>query len=574
MGEVWAAQRAGQFGFERLVALKLLKNAAMDSNAAVMFFDEARAASALQHAAIVPTFDLGQYGSIFYISMGMVRGPSLTALLQRLAVKKTPVPPAIVAYMGERLASALDYAYERAEIEGKKLRLIHRDISPHNVLLDETGNVVLTDFGVARTAVQDHESRVGTVRGKPSYMAPEQVSGGAMDARTDVFALGIVLYESSCVKRLFGRSNPVKSMEAVVHYQPKPLPDLVPGYPDALWRVLQKALQKDPADRFQSAGELARALSEVARTLPGAASASRDLPRLIADSFPPGSFDVDARVREALEQAPEDAPPEVLEATKLERHPSNAGLPEPTRVAPFAEVIGTHVWPTSQAPDPLDPEALLVVEAELTGSRQVPPSMFTPSNSSPSYSQISGSSGLPPPVVASRSAKPAVIAACLAALVAVGAAYGVATQSEDTLELPIPPARTEVAPIARPSAQALPGAVAPAAEVRPEPVSPPPAAEEPVVRKPKRVAPPPTSRRPEPIKKQDGEQVAPLAAQEDLEATPATRAEVYGLISKLEQIDPGQASSMKATLAESGGNVATLEMLRRQAIQALKTAGQ
>ncbi|MFO0723734.1 MAG: protein kinase [Myxococcota bacterium] len=401
MGEVWAAQRGGQFGFERLVALKLLRGAAKDSNAAVMFFDEARAASALQHAAIVPTFDLGQYGTTFYIAMGMVRGPSLTALLQRLAVKKVPISPAIVAYIGERLASALDYAYGRAEIDGKKLRLIHRDISPHNVLIDETGNVVLTDFGVARTAVQDHESRVGTVRGKPSYMAPEQVQGSAMDARTDLFALGIVLYESACVKRLFGRSNPVKSMEAVVHYTPKPLPTIVEGFPEALWNVISKSLEKDPAQRYQSASDMARALAEVQKSLPGAATAARDLATLINEVFPTGSFDVDARVKEALEQQAAEAPaPEVMEATKYEpRRASQPGVMAMPDMQPqaFAEAVGTQAaWPTAMpSPDPLDPDALADLQAQLAAGGTFAP---TSSGSMPNFSSYPNLTGtqLPP----------------------------------------------------------------------------------------------------------------------------------------------------------------------------------
>lgn len=425
MGEVWAAQRGSQFGFERLVALKLLRGAAKDSNAAVMFFDEARAASALQHAAIVPTFDLGQYGQTFYIAMGMVRGPSLTALLQRLAVKKVPISPAIVAYIGERLASGLDYAYGRAEIDGKKLRLIHRDISPHNVLIDDTGNVVLTDFGVARTAVQDHESRVGTVRGKPSYMAPEQVQGGAMDARTDLFALGIVLYESACVKRLFGRSNPVKSMEAVVHYQPKPLPTIVPDFPEALWNVISKSLEKDPANRFQSAAEMARALADVQKILPGAATAPRDLAQLINDVFPSGSFDVDARVKEALEQQAAEPQPEIQEPTRYEPRrasQSSGSIPPPPQGAPFAEAMGTApAWPTAMASsDPLDPDALAELQAQLAVGASP---MFSPTSSGSmpnfaSYPNVTGT-GLP---VVRKSSNAVVYVALVAAALCLSAA--------------------------------------------------------------------------------------------------------------------------------------------------------
>ncbi|MCK6549178.1 serine/threonine protein kinase, partial [Myxococcota bacterium] len=299
MGEVWAAStNVAELGFQKLIALKVLRSAEMTSNAAIMFLDEARAAAVLQHAAIVPTVDLGKDGDLLFLAMDMVRGPSLTALLQKLVINKAMMSPAVVAHVGIQIAAALDYANGRASFQGKPLKLIHRDVSPHNVLLDTHGAVRLTDFGVARTTIQNHESHVGTVRGKPSYMAPEQVVGGDIDARTDLFSLGIVLYESASLKRLFGRSNPVKSMDAVLKHQPKPLVELVPGFPPALWAVIEKALAKDPAERWQNAAEFGTALSEALHTLDGASGAQRELAKLITDNFPADAFAIEARVKE------------------------------------------------------------------------------------------------------------------------------------------------------------------------------------------------------------------------------------------------------------------------------------
>ena len=195
MGEVWAARRPHEaaLGFRKVVALKVLRQRELNANAVLMFLDEAKAASVLQHPAIVPTVDLGRDEGLLYIAMELVQGPSLTALLQRMVIDRGTVPPALVAHIGARLSSALDYAHTRAQYHGQLLRLVHRDVSPHNVLLDvHSGEIRLTDFGVARTSIQDHESKVGTIRGKPSYMAPEQVVGGDIDHRTDLFALGIV----------------------------------------------------------------------------------------------------------------------------------------------------------------------------------------------------------------------------------------------------------------------------------------------------------------------------------------------------------------------------------------------
>jgi serine/threonine protein kinase len=370
MGEVWAAsQNEAAFGFQKLIAIKVLRTKEFTSNAALMFFDEAKAASALQHQAIVPTVDLGQDGDILYIAMDLVRGPSLTALLQRLVINKQTMSPALVAYIGAQVASALDYAHERATFEGQAIRLIHRDISPHNMLLDLNGAVRLMDFGVARTAIQEHMSTVGTVRGKPSYMAPEQVVGGDIDARTDLFSLGIVLYECSCLKRLFGRSNPVKSMDAVLHHTPKPLIDLVPGFPEPLWRVIEKALSKKPDDRYQRAADFAEALNAASRTLEGASMSPRSLCTLIDGNFPKDAFDLDGRVKEALASVKETADgekpspllgesdaPEVVE-TKLE--PSNKSNPRVPAVV-VTGFSGTRIvsWPSAHAPDPLAPEAI------------------------------------------------------------------------------------------------------------------------------------------------------------------------------------------------------------------------
>jgi serine/threonine protein kinase len=390
MGEVWAAAQHADFGFQKLIALKVLRTKEVHSNAAVMFFDEAKAASSLQHAAIVPTIDLGKDRDILFIAMDLVRGPSLTALLQRLVINKRTMSPAVVSYVGAQIASALDYAHERATFEGRKLKLVHRDVSPHNVLLDLTGNVRLTDFGVARTAIQDHESHVGTVRGKPSYMAPEQVVGGDIDARTDVFSLGIVLYECACLKRLFGRSNPVKSMDAVLKHAPKPLVDLVPGFPLTMGQVIERALKKDPRERYQRASEFAEALADQMKTLEGGATASLELAHLIAENFERDAFELDGRVKEALAIAEaqhantvrgESEPPEP--ETKLERTPTR-----PPKHRTFVGRLGTRAWPTVVATDPLAPEA--IEEARTTMFAATTPSSASPRHmgSIPSYEAI------------------------------------------------------------------------------------------------------------------------------------------------------------------------------------------
>jgi hypothetical protein len=575
MGEVWAAQRAAaQFGFERLVALKLLRGVTQESNAAEMFFDEARAAAALTHAAIVPTTDLGQYGDTFYIAMGMVRGPSLTAVLQRLAVQKQPIPPAIVAYIGERIASALDYAYDRAELKGQKLRLIHRDISPHNVLIDEEGNVLLSDFGVARTATQEHESRVGTVRGKPSYMAPEQVRGAAMDARTDIFALGIVMYEAACVKRLFGRSNPVKSMDAVVSYEPKPLDTLVPDFPAALWQVISRALAKDPEHRFANAGEMARALGEVSRTLPGSRTAARDLAALIAEVFPAGSFDVDARVQEALKQgSAAEAGPEPQEATKYEPTPRRS-----MSAVAFAEPVGTGAWPTAYAgAEPLDPEALeALAEAQAQMAAGRAPGMFSATNSGSmpsfqgaSYPQVTGTGVAGTrrgPTLAIVAVAVAAVAAAVTALLVLNT-RSVELAANELVPVPIPtvlPGELQVGATPAPGALSVPGATrVPAATQAPASTAP-LASSAPSIEPRRSVAPSPRpTRAPVATAEPTGESPAAAAAR-----APVTRESVVALIRQVP--DTQRAKELMAALIEAGSDDTMLLRVRDQALAAQK----
>lgn len=375
MGEVWAAaderadrasSAAGSGAFPgganltsgdivssvtvppRLVAIKVLARHRVAQNDLLLFRDEATAASALRHDSIVSSFELGEEGGRVFLAMELVQGPSLTALLQQLALREDRLEPAVVAHIGIQLARALDYAYTQAEHDGRRLRLIHRDVSPHNVLLDLGGRVRLTDFGVARTAIQDHESRVGTIRGKPSYMAPEQVAGEPIDGRTDLFALGIVLYECASLKRLFGRKSPIKSMDAVLRYTPRPLAELVPGFPQALSRVVSVALEKRPSQRYPSARALAAALEDAARDLPGSADARHRLAAKVASSFEPAAFDVESRARESLLRLM------AKRGSKLEASPEV-----------LSGVLPTAVWPTSPDPDPLDSDAIELLRTRL-----------------------------------------------------------------------------------------------------------------------------------------------------------------------------------------------------------------
>jgi serine/threonine-protein kinase len=522
MGEVWAASlEESQFGFQKLIALKVLLDKHKDSNAAVMFFDEAKAASALQHQSIVPTVDLGRDGDVFYLAMEMVRGPSLTALLQRLVINKRVMTPAMVAHIGIHIASALDYAQTRATLEGRPLKLIHRDVSPHNVLLDLNTSVRLTDFGVARTAIQDHKSKVGTVRGKPSYMAPEQVVGGDIDGRTDIFSLGIVLYESACLKRLFGRSNPVKSMDAVLKHEPAKLTDLVPGFPEVLWSVISKALEKDPGKRFQSSRELGEALSESMRSLPHATTAPMDLVALIQKNFEPDAFDIESKVQVAIAEAGLDLAPA--------RDPTVAG-----RAVEVKGLDTRIVWPTAYAPDPLAPEAIEEARTQfraMTPSQSAAMNMQTPSVD---LTPMSQSFMLPRPQ--HRSWLP--LAALVSAAMVVTTVAVVVAQRRDVPAEVVANAEQEPPP-----APVIEARQAPIAKKVPPPPPPPAVAPDPEP-EPKKSA---ERKKPRPPK---AEQAPPEKKQEE----PADFKEVLAMIKKLQLVDEAEGDRMYVTLLEVGRN--------------------
>lgn len=266
MAEVFLAERQGAQGFARTVAIKTILANGAEEESVRLFLDEARVAAAVEHGAIVQTFDLGYENDTLFIAMEYVAGPTLSRLVRDLKKKHGRLlDPAIVAYIGARVASALDYAHRRATgPDGTPLHLVHRDISPQNILLTRSGLVKLSDFGVARASIQTHKTKTGQVRGKAAYMAPEQVRAKQLDGRTDIFALGLVLFEALTAKRVFHRKGDIQSMRAVLS---DPVPSVLhfnPDCPPELDATILRCVEKDPNKRFQNAGEMEQALLKIA----------------------------------------------------------------------------------------------------------------------------------------------------------------------------------------------------------------------------------------------------------------------------------------------------------------------
>ena len=264
MAEVYLAVLEGQAGFEKRLALKRILPIYGDlTEFTELFVDEARISVSLDHSNIVQTFDFGLHEGEPFIAMEYVDGPDLEKVLTAARKLKRPLGYDAMLYVATRVAAALDYAHSRIDESGRPLSIIHRDVSPPNVLLSVSGDVKITDFGVARYAMRLSRSRPGVVRGKYAYMSPEQLLGNEIDNRSDIFSLGTVLYEMTAGQNPFLGSTDYQTMERVVAAAPGPVQHQRPGMPEDLARVITRCLHPTPDGRYQTAGELRRDLAAV-----------------------------------------------------------------------------------------------------------------------------------------------------------------------------------------------------------------------------------------------------------------------------------------------------------------------
>jgi serine/threonine-protein kinase len=267
---------SGMEGFQRHVLIKRLRQEhAQDPGVLEMFVNEARLAAALHHHNIVQVLDIGEDGGQPFFAMEYVHGVDLRRLLALLAKRGEQLPFPHVVSIIAAAAAALHHAHEQRNPDGSPLGIVHRQVTPGNILVGYDGNVKIVDFGIAKAAIKRSETGAGVLRGSAPYMAPEQCAGQRVDRRSDVFALGIVLYELSTVRRLFKGANEFLTMSAVVNAEvPRPS-QYRRDVPPELEVIMLKALSRDPLARFQTAGALAEALDKVARTVGVGASTSQ-----------------------------------------------------------------------------------------------------------------------------------------------------------------------------------------------------------------------------------------------------------------------------------------------------------
>lgn len=257
MAEVFIAKAFGVEGFERILAIKkILPTMAEDEEFIKMFIDEARISVQLNHANVVHIHELGKYQEAFYIAMEYVAGRDVRTLLERYRRRKEIMPTAQAVFIASKMCEGLDYAHRKKDARGQELSIIHRDVSPQNILVSYEGEVKIIDFGIAKAANRSQQTQAGILKGKFGYMSPEQVRGMATDRRSDIFALGIILYEMLTGEKLFVGESDYSTLEHVRNAE-VPLPrQFNPDIPGGLERVLLKALAREPEDRYQWASDL------------------------------------------------------------------------------------------------------------------------------------------------------------------------------------------------------------------------------------------------------------------------------------------------------------------------------
>lgn len=267
MGSVYLARMEGASGFDKLVALKRIHpHLAKEKGYVDMFLDEARIASRITHPNVCSVFDYGESRGDYFIAMEYLVGEPLSRVCGRMArdpkQRHDPFLPLRMARIFADACEGLHAAHELKNANGDSLRVVHRDVSPRNLFVTYDGGVQVVDFGIASARDRLHQTSTGEVKGTFAYMAPEQIMAAKIDRHTDIWALGVALWETLAVKRLFKRDNNANTMYAVLHEKIAPPSEHRAQVPEELDAIVLKALARDPKERWKSAREMGRALRE------------------------------------------------------------------------------------------------------------------------------------------------------------------------------------------------------------------------------------------------------------------------------------------------------------------------
>lgn len=261
MGEVYLATQSGPLGFEKPMALKLLlPHLGQDAQGIEPFLEEGRLVARMNHPNVVQVLDMGQEGGRYFLAMELVEGVSLWRLITRLRERGERASSELLAYVARSLCDALEYAHGLADAAGRPLELVHRDVSPQNVLVSINGEVKLSDFGIAKVRSSLRATLPGVVKGKLEYVAPEALAGEAVDRRADLFGAAVTVYTLATLDSPFHRSSPSATLQAVEREEAPPLSTVRDDLSLEWSAALSRAMSKSPADRFPTARALRDAL--------------------------------------------------------------------------------------------------------------------------------------------------------------------------------------------------------------------------------------------------------------------------------------------------------------------------
>jgi serine/threonine protein kinase len=462
MAEIYLARQSGIEGFQRLVVIKrILPHLASQERFVEMFLDEARIAAQLNHPNIVHIYDLGQAGKDFFIAMEYLEGESLGYVARQAVKAGKHLPPGLAAGIVLAVCEGLNFAHEYEDTSSKSLSIVHRDVSPHNIIVLFNGGVKLVDFGIAKANTQAHHTMTGTLKGKPTYMAPEQLLSKPVDARSDIFSLGVVLWELLSRRRLFKRDSDAASIQAVLNEPIPSIREFQPEVPEDFDRIALRALEKDPSDRYQNAGAMAADLDQHLRRS-GVPSSSREVAAFMGEVFTNRARSKRQTLDCISQDGIDSVSPEVLKPGSEESFPSASGIVDAAKPDSSAVEVDDEDEKASISTRILDDEAV-----EVPTRIRVHENRPTMGDGIPLQSAVRQAPGAGSRFWLTRSVLVLlVIAIGLAAWFLArgdGGGDGVADPDKGTRPPAVDPVASRAGPIERP----IPPATAPAREIEP-----------------------------------------------------------------------------------------------------------
>jgi serine/threonine-protein kinase len=396
MAQIYLARQTGLGAFERHVVLKtILRERASDQRFITMFLDEAKLAATLNHQNIAQVYEVDQADGAYYMAMEYVHGENARAILETTLRRGWTIPLELAVMIVSGAAAGLHHAHERKGKNGQPLNIVHRDVSPANVMVGYDGSVKVLDFGIAKAEERATKTVGGTIKGKYGYMSPEQCKGKPIDRRSDIFALGICLYEMTTLRRAFKGNDDFETMKRIVAGDVI-LPSVaVPGYPRELEAIVLTAMANDPNARFQTAAEMIEALdafSQRAKLVGSNTAMGRFMTQLFGNKKEPWVEGAEAPERTHITEPSGEMDPDNEKTIVVEdRHDNQraATVPEPAR----------QPRPPSQQPRPPSPQVADAAAWQQADARR-PFEQRTPpgGNSKQAMTSTLAGTGMPAPV--------------------------------------------------------------------------------------------------------------------------------------------------------------------------------